>query len=163
MFGLGAALCVTVVGCNEIDKPKLGGTTKQPGPGLPGTPTLSGQPGSGNVRGGQPGMGTQPLGGVGTPVGRSPAGSLPVGGNTNFAAGSGSGGNAFVPSVSPSNLDPAPVSPAAGMGTGAATGSFGGAAAPSLDAPGLTPPASPGAAGAAVLPPGYGPVAPTQR
>ena len=43
---------------------------------------------------------------------------MPVGGNTNFAAGTGSGGNAFVPSVSPSNLDYQPISPAAGMGSG---------------------------------------------
>ena len=113
IVGFGAALCVTVVGCNEIDKPKLGGTTKQPGPGLPGTPQLSGQPGTGNVRTGQPGAGMQPMG-VGTPVGRNPGMGSPAGGNTNFGAGS--GGNSFTPAVGPANNDYPPISPAAGMG-----------------------------------------------
>jgi hypothetical protein len=160
IVGVGAALVVSVVGCNEIDKPRLG-ATKQPGPGLPGTPTLSGQPGSGNVRTGQPGA--RPIGSAGMPVGRDTTGGLPAGGNSTF----GTSGNVGVPSVNPTNPDyvpisSAPLSPAAGMGAGAPVGSFGGAQPPSLDAPGLTPPASPGAASGAVTPPG-GPVAPTNR
>ena len=114
VVGVGAALCVTLVGCNEIDKPRLGSSTKQPGPGLPGTPTLSGQPGTGNVRTGQPGAGIQPIGAAGTPVGRGHGMGSPAGGNTNF--GTNPGGNAFVPAVGPSNPDyqpyaNAPVSP----------------------------------------------------
>ena len=35
--GLGALLCASVVGCTDVDKPKFGTNTKQPGPGLPGT------------------------------------------------------------------------------------------------------------------------------
>jgi hypothetical protein len=161
---LGAALCLTVIGCTEIDKPRFGKSTKQPGPGLPGTPTLTGQPGSGNVRTGQPGTGTQPMGATGTPVGRTPGGAYPTGGNTGF--GSGASGNTFVPNVGPANNDytpissAAPISPATGMGAGAPSGSFGGAAAPPLDAPGLTPPAAPGAVGG-VTPPGSAPIAPT--
>jgi hypothetical protein len=162
IVAVGAALCVTIIGCNEIDKPKLG-STKQPGPGLPGTPTLSGQPGTGAVRTGQPATGLQPLGGTASPVGRNTTGGYPASGNTTF--GSGSGGNSMVPSVSPSNNDfrpnsNAPISPAAGMGAAAPSGSFGGASAPLLDTPGLTPPASPGAVNGVVTPPG-GPVAPT--
>jgi hypothetical protein len=105
------------------------------------------------------------MGAAGTPAGRSPTGAYSQTGNTNFGA----GGNQFVPSVSPSNPDfqpisNTPISPAAGMGAaGTGSGSFGGAAAPTLDAPGLTPPASPGAAGGNVLPPGYGPIAPNNR
>jgi len=152
-----AALCVAIIGCNEIDKPKMGGTTKQPGPGLPGTPTLSGQSGTGAAR-----TGLQPLGGAATPVGRGATGGLPAGGNTNF----GMNGNVGVPPVRPSSNDyppinNAPISPAAGMGSNTPSGSSGGAAAPLLEAPPeLTPPASPGALGGVVTPPG-GPVAPT--
>ena len=149
-IGIGAALCVTVVGCNEIDKPRLGGAAKQPGPGLPGTPTLSGQPGTSNARTGQPGMGAQPLGGAGTPVSRSPSGAYSPTGNTNFGAST--GGTNFVPGVGPANNDyqpisNTPISPASGMGAGAAGGSFGGAP-PSLATPELYAPAAPDARGA---------------
>jgi hypothetical protein len=161
---LGAALCLTVIGCTEIDKPRFGKSTKQPGPGLPGTPTLSGQPSSGNVRPGQPATGAQPMGATGTPVGRAPAGAYSTGGNSGF--GSGASGASYVPNVGPSNNDyapisNAPISPAAGMGAGTPSGSFGGAAVPSLDAPELTPPAAPGAAAGVVTPPGNAPIAPT--
>lgn len=162
VIGIGAALCVTVVGCNEIDKPRLGGAAKQPGPGLPGTPTLSGQPGTGNMRTGQPGTIGQPMGATG--AGRSPAGAYSPTGNTNF--GTGTSGTNFVPGVGPANNDyqpisNTPVSPATGMGAGAAGGSFGGAP-PSLATPELYAPAAPDAKGGAVTPPG-GPVAPIQR
>jgi hypothetical protein len=162
VVGIGAALAVTIVGCNEIDKPRLGGAAKQPGPGLPGTPTLSGQSGMGNLRSGQPGLNTPSMGTAGTPAGRSPAGAYSQTGNTNFGA----GGNHFVPSVSPTNpdyqpLSNTPISPASGMGAGSAGGSFGGAP-PSLATPELYAPAAPDAKGGAVTPPG-GPVAPIQR
>ena len=158
-ISLGAALCVTVVGCTELDKPRFGKSTKQPGPGLPGTPTLQGQPGTGNVRTGQPNLGTQPMGAAGTPVSRSPATAYPTGGNSGFGAAANS--NTLLPNVGPANNDYTPIAPAAGMGNGAPSGSFGGAAAPPLDAPGLTPPAAPGAVGGVAPPPGGGPIAPS--
>jgi hypothetical protein len=164
IVGLGATMCLTLIGCTEIDKPRFGKSTKQPGPGLPGTPTL--QPGTGNVRSGQPTVGAQPMGATGTPAGRNPAGAYPTGGNSGF--GTGGSGNSYVPNVGPSNNDYTPISnsntplsPAAGMGAGAPSGSFGGAAVPSLDAPELTPPAAPGAAAGVVTPPGNAPIAPT--
>ena len=165
VVGLGAAMCLTLIGCTEIDKPKFGKSTKQPGPGLPGTPTLLGQPSSGNVRTGLPGTGVQP-GTSGMPVSRTPAGAHPTGGNA--ALGTGVSGTSYVPNVGPTNTDYVPISnsntplsPAAGMGAGTPSGSFGGAAVPSLDAPELTPPAAPGAAAGIVTPPGNAPIAPT--
>jgi hypothetical protein len=158
LMGVGVVVCVSLVGCNEVDKPKM--LTKQPGAGLPGTPRLPGQPGTG-VSGGN--VNTQPLGALGTPAGRTPNTMVPAG-NTGF--GSAVSGNNFVPAVNPNpNYPPigSPISPAAGMGAGAPSGSFGGAPAPNLDAPGLAPPASPGAAGVDVVAPTSGPVSPVRN
>jgi hypothetical protein len=157
--GVGVVVCVSLVGCNEVDKPKM--LTKQPGAGLPGTPRLPGQPGSG-VSGGN--VNTQPLGGIGAPVGRTTNTMVPAGNSGFGAAGN---GNTFVPAVGPNqNYQPigaASVSPAAGMGAGASSGSFGGSPPPNLDAPGLSAPAAPGAANVDVVPPSSGPISPIRN
>ena len=136
--GLGMMLVVTVMGCTDIDKPKMGTNTKQPGPGLPGTARLPGQPGVGGVSG-QSGLGgtMQPMGNTGTPVGRSGATGYSTGANTNF--GTGTTGNSIVPSVGPyNNYQPTgtgPVSPAgSGLGAGSPAGAGTGYATP----PGLS-------------------------
>ena len=166
--GAWALLCVGVVGCMDLDKPKdtkILGNTKQPGAGLPGTPRLPGAAGTGvGAAGtGQPGAfpavgsGGASMGGSGG-VGRAPTGGYPTGGSTNF--GTGSGNNNYVPAVGPNtNYQPVgsgPVSPASGMGAGERYG-----VQPLAVDPGLTPPAAPGASGGVVVPPGSSPVAPT--
>jgi hypothetical protein len=154
--GLGALLCATVVGCTDVDKPKLGTNTKQPGPGLPGTARLPGQPGSGMGTNNQYGMNgsLQPTGGMGS-SGRSPVGGYGATGGTNF--GTGSNTNSFVPSVGPNNnYQPIGANPPAGAGLGA--GSSGGAGAGYASSPptlsDLGPPSYPGGSGAPISPPG---------
>ena len=163
--GIAVVLCAGAIGCTDVDKPKdkLGLNSKQPGPGLPGTPRLQGTPGSGLGTAGQPGAfnnmsnGVQP-GGVGTPAGRggsafgTPAGSnIGSGSGSNFGAGSPNG--SMIPPVGPAGSG-GYAAPAGGYGSGSANGGYGGATSP--PAPNLTdvpvPPSPPGS--------GFGPVSP---
>jgi hypothetical protein len=163
--GLGALLCASVVGCTDVDKPKFGTNTKQPGPGLPGTARLSGQPGSGGLTNSPYGMNNslQPTSGMGS-TGRS-AGGVYGAGNTNF--GTGANTNSIVPSVGPpNNYQPIGNGHLAGEGLG--TGSSTGAGARYQTPPSLSdvgqPPPYPGSNGAPVLPPpgGQGPLMPNR-
>lgn len=168
LAGLGGLLCVGLVGCTEIDKPKLGTNAKQPKAGLPGTPLLPGQPATGTAGTRQPvtgtGMGFQPQ--TGTPAGRTTGTGMPAGSST---FGTGAGGSSIVPPVTPPNntFQPAgaaaPMSPAQGMGSGNPGGLPAGyATQPALADPGLYPPAAPDNLGGPVSPPG-GPVAPARQ
>ena len=128
--GLGMVVCVSVIGCTDIDKPKDKVGTKQPGPGLPGLPRLQGQPGSGlGATGtGQPGALSggnglaTPMGVTGSPVGRSPSSGSAVGGSTNF--GTGTGNNQYIPPVGPNPNYP----PVSAGSVSPSSGSFGPAA-----------------------------------
>jgi len=159
--GLGALLCASVVGCTDVDKPKFGTNTKQPGPGLPGTARLSGQPGSGLSTNGQYGMsnGLQPTGGLGT-SGRSTGGGYGAGG-TNF--GTGTNTNSFVPSVGPNNNYQPLGNPPAGSGLGASSSSGGTSYGSEPMLKDLGPPSYPGSNGMPVSPPsGSGPLYPNR-
>jgi hypothetical protein len=160
LAGLGVAVCVSLVGCTELDKPKDKVGAEQPGPGLPGTARLPGQPNSG-VGTGQPnafaGMGNQNSA-TGLNAGRSPS-TLQPAGATNF----GTNTNTFVPSVAPNDRYP-PINPSSAPPSSGSFGPASSAGAPysvqPLGPPDvITPPAAPGASGGVVLPPS-GPMAP---
>jgi hypothetical protein len=162
--GLGVVVCVSVLGCNDLDKPKQVTGTKQPGTGLPGLPSLPGQRGSGVPAPGQSGAtgGVQPMGSFGAAASRAPAsGSSPTG-NSSF--GTGANGNQLIPPVTPNTNYPSvgngPVSPATGLGAASSNGVGTSALQPALADPGLYPPASPDSRGGPVTPP-VPPVAPS--
>ncbi|MBA4063691.1 MAG: hypothetical protein C0501_08260 [Isosphaera sp.] len=169
--GLGAVLCAGAVGCNTVDKdapPKLGGpqTGKQVGPGLPGTPTLPGSQGVGQINrapsgsgiGGpsQPGgfiTGVQPSGGFGQPAGR-----------VNQPGPATGAGGTLIPDVRPGGQSSAltggygPMTPPNMSGPHAAPHTTAGGTGhtftpPPLTDPGFVPPARPDAPAMPVAPP----------
>lgn len=189
--GVGALACAGFVGCLNNDKSKdsirPANNTKQPGPGLPGTPMLPGMPGTGigtpktgqlpTNQFGTSGTGTVSGVGTGTTGFQQPGGfAAPAGNRTgvspavNTGFGSGAPGGSLAPSVQPSvGYQPAPSSgaggtPAPNWGSGTTTGT--GTVAdpyrrPDPGVPPLTdlyPPAPPGGSGSVA--PSVAPIAP---
>lgn len=184
--GVGAVFCFGVIGCLGTDKPKdmskLPTNTKQPGPGLPGTPMLPGSQGmgAGNTKFGQQPLNQYQYGpsqtgtssglGSGSIQPTSGFGSLPPTGQYNRqptnAAGTGLGAGGIAPSVAPVGS-----SYQQGMGSGGSPspnwGSpTGGAAAdpyrrsdtPQVPLTDIYPPAPPGGGAGGIAP--AGPIAP---
>ncbi|MBN9120685.1 MAG: hypothetical protein J0I06_16300, partial [Planctomycetes bacterium] len=108
--GFGVVLCTGLVGCMNSDKPKDTKATRQPGPGLPGTPML--QPGAGAGaaanRTPQPGLG-QPYNGPGGNI--QPTGGFGTTGTSgSFRTGS-TGVNPLTTSVPQPNFSAPPGAP----------------------------------------------------
>jgi hypothetical protein len=153
MAALSTTLGVAFIGCTEIDKPKdwkLGNNTKQPGPGLPGTPRLQGQPNSGVNQPG--GNAVQPASAFGSTFNRNPSGTNLGAGNS--VGGSSIGSNPYVPPVGPQGSANTNNYNYSSSTRGTSSSVPGGPSSPQYGDLSIVPPPPPGSSGSTVSPPG---------